>query len=147
MANDAGTLIDAEALIDAGLAQGLTLEALRVALDARLVRLPSETMLAPEVSSARAEDTVALLGEHPDSALEHAVTRAASPPVPPGPSRVGELSRYDDLGLIGTGGMGEVRRVRDRRLGRTLALKTIHAPALARPSLVARFLEEAQATA
>ena len=57
------------------------------------------------------------------------------------------LSRYVDLGPLGEGGMGEVRRVRDRRLGRVLALKTIHTPALGRPERVARFLEEAQATA
>ena len=36
------------------------------------------------------------------------------------------LSRYDVLGPIGMGGMGEVHRVRDRRLGRRLALKTLH---------------------
>lgn len=55
-------------------------------------------------------------------------------------------SRYHDLGLIGVGGMGEVRRVRDRRLGRVLVLQTLYLPALNRPSLVARFLEEAQVT-
>ena len=39
-----------------------------------------------------------------------------------------------------------MRRVRDRRLGQTLALKTIHTTAVERPDLVA-FREEAQATA
>jgi serine/threonine-protein kinase len=43
--------------------------------------------------------------------------------------------------------MGEVRRVYDRQLGRTLALKIIHAPAMQQAGFVARFLEEAQATA
>ena len=57
------------------------------------------------------------------------------------------LSRYENLGPIGMGGMGEVHRVRDRRLGRRLALKTLHSSALSRPSLVARFFEEAQTTA
>ena len=57
------------------------------------------------------------------------------------------LERYESLGLLGRGGMGSVHRVRDRRLGRTLALKIIHAQALNRPGLVSRFLEEAQATA
>ncbi len=32
--------------------------------------------------------------------------------------------RYEDLGLLGTGGMGEVRRVRDVDLNRTMAMKT-----------------------
>ena len=57
------------------------------------------------------------------------------------------LPRYVDLGPLGMGGMGEVRRVRDKLLGRTLAMKVIHALALNRAPLVARFREEAQATA
>ena len=55
--------------------------------------------------------------------------------------------RYVDLGPIGMGGMGEVRRVRDAELNRTLAMKTVHAPLLEKPAALARFLEEAQATA
>ena len=43
--------------------------------------------------------------------------------------------------------MAEVRRVRDRKLGRTLALKMIHASLVQIPSNVVRFMEEAQATA
>ncbi|MEZ4473576.1 MAG: serine/threonine-protein kinase [bacterium] len=55
--------------------------------------------------------------------------------------------RYADLGLLGVGGMGEVRRVWDRHLDRPVALK------LMRPELVevagqrARFLAEARLTA
>jgi serine/threonine-protein kinase len=55
--------------------------------------------------------------------------------------------RYEDLGLIGEGAMGEVRRVRDRQLNRVLAMKVVHAPLLSRPTSLARFMEEAQATA
>ena len=43
--------------------------------------------------------------------------------------------------------MGAVRRVRDQRLGRTLALKTLHRPVTAHPAVAARFLDEAQVTA
>jgi len=68
-------------------------------------------------------------------------------PLPKERVRLSGLPRYEDLGLLGEGGMGEVRRVHDRKLGRTLALKTLHLPALQRPVLMARFLEEAQATA
>ena len=68
-------------------------------------------------------------------------------PAPDGPQPIPGLSRYLDLGRLGMGGMGEVRRVFDRTLQRTLALKMIHGPALNRPQLVARFLEEAKATA
>ncbi|MEZ4318576.1 MAG: SUMF1/EgtB/PvdO family nonheme iron enzyme [Myxococcota bacterium] len=55
--------------------------------------------------------------------------------------------RYDDLGPLGQGGMGEVRRVRDRELNRVLAMKILHAAHQHRPSALARFVEEAQATA
>jgi serine/threonine-protein kinase len=55
--------------------------------------------------------------------------------------------RYEDLGLLGSGGMGEVRRVRDIELNRTLAMKTLHIPLHHQAAAVARFLEEAQTTA
>jgi len=54
------------------------------------------------------------------------------------------LPRYGDLGIIGRGGMGEVRRVRDRYLNRTLAMKTLRVD---RPQAIGRFIEEAQVTA
>ena len=69
--------------------------------------------------------------------------KAAGPAV--GPARLPE--RYEDLGLIGTGGMGDVRRVRDLELERTVALKTLRATHRATPARVARFLQEARLTA
>lgn len=54
---------------------------------------------------------------------------------------------YDDLGQLAMGGMGEVRRVRDPRLGRVVAMKVIRPEMAANPGLLARFVEEAQATA
>ena len=54
--------------------------------------------------------------------------------------------RYEDLGFLGGGGMGEVRRVRDRVTGRVLALKIVHASLLDDGDAVARFLAEARAT-
>ncbi len=56
-------------------------------------------------------------------------------------------SRYEDLGLLGRGGMGEVRRVRDRVLNRTLAMKIGRAALGESPAAFSRFREEAQATA
>ncbi len=55
--------------------------------------------------------------------------------------------RYTILGPIGVGGMGEVYRVRDSRLGRDLAMKVIRRDLMNNASIVARFVEEAQATA
>ncbi len=54
---------------------------------------------------------------------------------------------FEDLGPIGAGGMGEVRRVRERSLGRVLAMKVIQARLLEDDSAHARFAEEARTTA
>jgi serine/threonine-protein kinase len=54
--------------------------------------------------------------------------------------------RYRDQGLLGVGGMGEVRRVHDRQLRRSVALKILHAELTGEEAEV-RFLEEAQVTA
>ncbi len=58
--------------------------------------------------------------------------------------RIAENERYEDRGVIGVGGMSEVRRVWDRRLGRTVARKIINESLLRRSTFVTRFLEEAQ---
>ena len=55
--------------------------------------------------------------------------------------------RYEDLGLIATGGMAEVRRVRDRALDRILAMKIILPALQEHPPSVARFATEAWLTA
>ena len=62
-------------------------------------------------------------------------------------SLLGTGERYEDLGLLGTGGMGEVRRVRDRDLGRTMAMKIIRSDRMQRPKMLARFIQEAQCSA
>ncbi len=74
-------------------------------------------------------------------------------PVDPGPSEPASggpdcgLGRYEDLGQIGRGGMAEVRRVRDRFLNRTMAMKIIRPGLLSSAETVERFISEAQATA
>ena len=50
--------------------------------------------------------------------------------------------RYDILSLLGTGGMGEVYRARDRELEDLVALKVIRADLVAVPGLVERFRRE-----
>jgi len=55
--------------------------------------------------------------------------------------------RYSDLGQLGMGGMGEVRRVLDRRLNRAVAMKIIRPSMVYSPEAMTRFLEEAQIAA
>jgi tRNA A-37 threonylcarbamoyl transferase component Bud32 len=53
----------------------------------------------------------------------------------------------EDLGLLGEGGWGEVRRMRDPLLGRDVAVKRLHARHSDNRGAVARFLAEARVTA
>ena len=63
------------------------------------------------------------------------------------PPRIQGVDRYEDLGLLGEGGMGEVRRVRDRDLNRVMAMKVIPTALMEHPAVLARFVEEAQCSA
>jgi len=54
------------------------------------------------------------------------------------------LGPYEILALLGSGGMGEVYRARDTRLGRTVAIKILPAERCASPELRQRFEREAK---
>ncbi len=58
--------------------------------------------------------------------------------------RIRTSARYESLGLIAEGGLGEVLRGQDRDLGREVALKFLRAPYRDQPAIVWRFVEEAQ---
>ena len=57
------------------------------------------------------------------------------------------LGAYEVLSLIGQGGMGEVYRAKDLKLGREVALKILPATFTNDPDRVARFRREAQVLA
>jgi eukaryotic-like serine/threonine-protein kinase len=58
-----------------------------------------------------------------------------------------DLGRYENLGPLGFGGMGDVHRVREPTLNRKLAMKIIHPHLMESVGEVARFVEEAQISA
>jgi len=62
-----------------------------------------------------------------------------------GSIRLGD--RYELGGLLGRGGMADVRVARDLRLGRTVAIKTLRADLAADETFQARFRREAQSAA
>src|SRR4051794_25663363 len=57
------------------------------------------------------------------------------------------LGHYKILERLGAGGMGEVYRARDTRLGRTVAIKVLVESVAGDPDRRARFLEDARAAA
>ena len=57
------------------------------------------------------------------------------------------LGLYEIVGLLGSGGMGEVYRARDSRLGREIALKVLPAEVAASSDLLARLEREARTVA
>src|SRR6185369_8202727 len=57
------------------------------------------------------------------------------------------LGAYEILTPIGAGGMGEVYRARDTRLGREVAIKVVSDSLVTDPDALARFEREARAVA
>jgi Protein kinase domain len=58
----------------------------------------------------------------------------------------GRLGPYEILAPLGSGGMGEVYRARDERLGRDVAVKVLPADSSADPDRLRRFEQEARVT-
>jgi tetratricopeptide (TPR) repeat protein len=116
-------------------------------------RLGDEETARMEFDAARR--TFQNLGARPD--LDHveqlsrfAESVAALPIVRREPLALGpgvRLGPYEILGSVGAGGMGEVFRARDTRLGRDVAVKILTAALAGDPDSVRRFEKEARAVA
>jgi len=95
----------------------------------------SDVALRQEVESLLAGESAA------GSFLETPVSRASA--LAPGT----RLGPYEVVGLIGSGGMGEVYRATDTSLGRQVAIKVLPAAFAADPERIARFEREARTLA
>lgn len=114
----------------------------RYALDPDCVR---ELQLLLNLQSQRSNETVPYLsGTFGDGSEGDEVPTADQGPAE---DRLPRIGRYEDLGFLGRGGMGEVRRVRDPALNRVLALKILRPAHALSAADVLRFVEEAQITA
>jgi serine/threonine protein kinase len=128
-------------------------EAARVHVLAGLAcrQLQDEEAAIMELDAAR--QTFQELGAAPDLDRVEQLARSASTTVPvirrervplgPG-SRLGP---YEIIASVGTGGMGEVFRARDTRLGREVAIKILTPAHAGDPDSVRRFEKEARAVA
>ncbi len=92
--------------------------------------------------SGELEATVEAAGE-----LDATVDAANAVPMNASRPSVNLPGRYSDLGRIGAGSFGEVRRVHDMVLDRVVAMKLLHAEFAAVPHVRRRFLVEATITA
>jgi len=103
---------------------------------------PADDELRRELDSLLAahEEAGAFL-ETPVLAASAATAASSAPDLSPGT----RLGPYEIAESIGSGGMGEVYRARDTRLGRDVAIKVLPAAVAADPARVARFEQEARA--
>ena len=81
-----------------------------------------------------------------DQTVDHGVVSAAAS-LQEVPSQLSEHPRYEVLGLIGRGGMGDVYRARHRKMERTVALKVINRGLVQKADAVDRFHREVKAAA
>jgi Tol biopolymer transport system component len=94
----------------------------------------------------RAEESAGTLPDFVDATLVDAALRGMSGTNAARTLEAGDrIGAFEILAPVGAGGMGEVYRARDTRLGRTVALKLLNADLATRPDGRRRFEREARA--
>jgi TolB-like protein/Tfp pilus assembly protein PilF len=114
----------------------------QAALDQAEAERPGFVTRACGADEELRREVESLLRAHEDAAADRVRTgSAAQPTLQPG----ARLGPYEVAGLIAVGGMGEVYRARDARLGREVAVKVLPRAFQDDASRLARFQQEARA--
>jgi serine/threonine-protein kinase len=120
-------------------------EAFALALDVPSGHV-SDFLLARGLSAAECKQVSALVANHSQASgfFGSLTNEIDSLLADPGAIQVGQLlcARFLLLGLLGSGGMGEVYEAEDQELGVRVALKVMHRIVAAHPDSVRRFREE-----
>jgi tRNA A-37 threonylcarbamoyl transferase component Bud32 len=118
---------------------------------ARAGKLWRRIQAKAESAPGAAEVTHKIVRPSEKDGTVHAFWHATAPLSPPAagpPAEELDLEgRYEDRGLLGRGGMGAVRRMRDLKLRRDVAAKMLDPRLAAHRDQVQAFIEEAQVTA
>jgi eukaryotic-like serine/threonine-protein kinase len=83
---------------------------------------------------------------HHRTSAETPLAIASDSPPAPTPGDGAPAPRFEDDGVVGRGGMGQVHRIYDRNIRRFAALKVLERQLAAEPAACMRFLAEAQIT-
>jgi Tol biopolymer transport system component len=113
--------------------------------DDETLRRDVEALIAADAADVALSDQWPLASESLLAELRGASSAGDSPAASsPGLIAGNRLGKYDVIAPLGAGGMGEVYRARDRRLGRDVAIKILPNAFTSDPDRLARFEREAR---